>query len=369
MPADPGPRFGPEFTFGNTETADHHAFIGRARTHLIDGQNPEAQFLNENGLFISPEGWDFTVVSDLGVAEVRMGPMTASDFRKYASNIQDAIFESAANVGMFPQLYLGGGHINVDVHYFAPKPPVLLRNFLVDRINHSEMALGIMNYDTNNSASYSMANSLRDGIRKVVAKFDEGFYGDIHYPSSETLATFLAELKKISAYDDIRVLWGHPNRTDKSSEISFQDSDPFKGQGRVEIRAVRPQASVDVWVRQIELIRDRIFFLERNFSGPIPFAPWYTLPTHQSVAPFKLIPPVAPLRAMQAFYVYVKESGHRWQDHRDYVWPQWTMRNSKRPLEPSELEKFEATAWFKEQEGLKTAPDLCAALLWHPPGR
>lgn len=351
---DEGPVFGPEFTFPDSSEEAFRDLLEHARDHLIDNQPDGEKFTLSDDKLTSPNGWSFTVAKDPQVIEVRMKPMTAAQFAKFASDIQDAIFVSAANLGFFPAHYLGGGHINVDIGYFQSKPPVLLRNFIVDWLNHSELSMGIFNYDTNNATSYGLLPDFRRQVSDILAKFDAGDLGDIYTPSREVVFRLLNPLGAVkSAPDELRGLWNNRlERSTKSSELSFVDTGFIDMPGRIEIRAVRPQASVAVWVRQITLIRDRIRYLERNFTGPIPYAPWAAFDSDLDFPKFKLDPPISAQEAMRRFYVFVEEAGHRWADHRDYLWPKWIYPADPK-VEATELEKFEASSWFQCRELLQ----------------
>ena len=111
-------------------------------------------------------------------------------------------------------------------------------------------------------------------------------------------------------------------------------------EARIEIRAVRPQASMNVFVRQIDLFQHRFDYLA-TLDHPIPLAPMIPVEPLK-VDIHKLTPPVSAQDALRAFYQYVRESGLRWRDHRDYLWPQW--------ISGGELEKFESSPWFENQE-------------------
>lgn len=349
--ADRGPRFGPEFTFG-PENMD--AFYNRLDQHLLHDQPRGAKFKKISiADYESPNGWTIDIMPDHGVAEVRMAPMFVDEYERYAADIQDAIFVSAANEGMFPLLYQGGGHINLDVGYFEKQPPVLLRNFLVDWWNHSELALGVFSYDTHNGISLSQATGVRRGVARVIRQFDDGEFGSIQRTNSRTVLRFLQALNEEfhGGEDPFVQLWtknGH--RWVKDYEISFEDSTGLEGRRRIEIRSVRPQSSMDVWLRQISLIRDRIFYLKKRFGRePIAIEPSYQFPAHleKKAKAFKLNPPIDPQEALRGFYTYLTEAGHTWSDHRDYLWPQWTIKPTDGP---SELARFEKSTWFKKQE-------------------
>lgn len=378
--SDAGPLFGPEFTFPvSTEDSIEH-LVDRMALHLIGAQPAGAKFRysKEGNSFRSPNGWSFDVVSDPGVAEIRMNPMTVADFERYAKDIHDAVFVSAYNQGMFPELYLGGGHINVDVNYFVRKPPVLLRNFLVDRMNHSELSMGIMNYDTRNAISLSLTDKTREEMVEIIKRFDSGEMGKIDVPSELTVQALLVSLNTVMRgntdhffedwttdaeyeYGDWMAVYEaqhsrvkvNPGRISKQYEISLDDccgNDP--SHWRIELRAIRPQASMDVWTRQIRLIRDRIFFLESAFgTKPIPMKRSYGIPIGARVLDYKFDPPIPAEKAFRDFYIFVEESGHLWSDHRDYLWPKWMFR--QHPNEMSDLEKFESSHWFQCRELLK----------------
>lgn len=351
--ADDGPMFGPEFTFYDPDENRFTELLNKASLHLIEGQPEGAKFKLDNATLISPNGWHFTVMRDFGVVEVKMKPMTVKAFEKFSADINDAIFVSASNLGLYPALYQGGGHINLDVGYFASKPPLVFRNFIVDLINHAELSLGVFNYDTCNATSYSLLNDLRGHVQRIVARFDAGEFGDIRVPSPEVLYKLIDPLKNSQMFPDVfRALWkSNIQRGTKSTAISFANAGNMIFPGRLEIRSVRPQASLDVWLRQIRLIRDRIAYIERSFHEPIPFAPWYVLPRGEDAQKILLTPPVSAHEAMRHFYMYIEGAGHKWADHRDYLWPQWIFPQPG--SDKTELQKFEDSSWFRCRELLK----------------
>ncbi len=136
-------KFGPEFTF-----MPDNAFIvespeRRFHDHLIVDQPDGAKFrFMRDGIqserYTSPNGWWFNFYTDSGGYEVGMSPMTVGAYKKFAVDIQDAVFVTMANSGYFPALWQGGGHINVDLVPFR-RNPMLFRNFVVDLFSHNEL--------------------------------------------------------------------------------------------------------------------------------------------------------------------------------------------------------------------------------------
>lgn len=333
--------FGPEFTFGKIDNtpADPRMMIARMDSHLIDGQSPGAKFHRSpkrDGRTVryeSPNGWNATVGRDSGVVEVQMKPMTVEMFAKFQRDIQDAIFASAANTDQWPLLWRGGGHINLSFKTFE-NDPILFRNFIVDCYNHNELFMGVLGYDTHNALSWNMHPERRAALEKVIESFDRGNY-EFH------LTRFAEDLSHALNQTGIapEMLWENEIRVPREFAINFG----WVSGGRLEIRAVRPQASVDMWVRQIRLIRNRLKYLQK-LKHPLAIEQRVSV---QPIDPQKHVenPPVDPQAALRSFYIYVTESGEKWRDHRDYLWPQWGWSG--------EIKKFERSHWFRQQQSLR----------------
>jgi hypothetical protein len=366
---DPGPVFGPEFTFSR-EGATSQDLVEHMKKHLVQSQPQGEKFeyqpkptVSRAATFTSPNGWTVSVMNDgVAVVEVTMRPMVVDDFERFSSDIQDAIFVSAQKLDMWPAPFRGGGHINMDLNYFRDRP-ILLRNFLVDQVNHSELSLGIMNYDTNNAVPIA-TTGLLDEFKRAIRTFDAEIAQKIIPEDPDPLTALMKILNhRFGTTDsDYNSFWGNDwRRVFKSSSLAFYNSviQPNPTGHRIEIRAVRPQASLNTWIRQIKLIRDRLRYLDRTFGNqliPIDIRV-AILPT--SLSERKLIPPVNPQDAFREFYIFVQESGHQWSDHRDYLWPVWTFRQEDQSS--SELERFESSPWFRAQEQLQSGE--CKTLL------
>ena len=341
--------YGPEFTvtsnYGDVRTGEDLALNKKLIEHLIENQPEGAKFRQNIKLgyppldrYESPNGWWFAFRTDPGVIEIQMKPMTVKDFKKYQSDMQDAIFVSAANVGLFPWDYQGGGHINIGVGAFDGNP-LLLRNFIVDYFNHNELALGVLNYDTLNAASLSIQNSNSiEAVQELLNRFDQNEFGNNY----SGVRRFLGDLNFFrSRSSDFFAHHGRGKNTDMSFDAAAS------GDERIEIRAVRPQKSIDRWVKQIELLDARINYLAK-IKTPIPLKfkvnvkPFPTNPTHEELQYRRFNPPVDPQEALRAFYEYVNESGLKWSDYVSDLWPKW--------IADGEVKKFEASKWFKRRE-------------------
>jgi hypothetical protein len=346
--------FGPEFTFSGPE--DECIALGciskRQVAHLVDGQPPGAKFFYEDraNRFTSPNGWSFTTSRDPGVVEVQMSPLPLQEWERYQHDMQDAIFVSAANEGWFPALFRGGGHINIGIAELRDASPLLLRNFLADLFNHSELFMGIFNYDTNNALPYPLyATEARENIQRAFRRFDAGYIS-----LADLLNTVDAE--QCAQSDDLGTyVWSLSTRN-KYTAVSLINVTKVAG-GRLELRGVRPQASMDVWVRQIRLIYKRLVYLSR-INRPIPIQPIVPLaePIVRRMDGHGLNPPVDPQKALAAFHQYVMEAGEHWQDHKDYLWPEW--------LTDGEVRRYERSQDFKrlQRQSCAQALELAPAI-------
>lgn len=319
--------FGPEFTF---EDDGHFGniliLIKKMQDHLIDGQPEGAKFENIGGHFLSPNGWSFFVTTDPGVAEITVSPMTAEEWEKFVPDIQDAIFVSAANMGMFPQDYLGGGHISVDIAHFENNP-LLLRNFLADLINHNELFMGALNYDVQNSASpFLYKENNLNLVKNIFKQFDTNYRRrSSPRQKNRLLNRFLIELR--DAFHSQDVIFFKTNV--RAIRIQNELDNSGRPKGRIEIRGIRPQKSADMFLRQIRLLKGRIEYLSK-IKKPIQIQAQVAIAENLDLWDAELNdkyylwnPPVDPIKAIANFHKYVTESGEDWANHQDYLWPRW----------------------------------------------
>jgi hypothetical protein len=359
------PIFGPEFTFirydANIEkyveatTVDLNQLIHWLAQHLITNQPKNEKFKRQEvetsitplyrDTFYSPDGWSFTAKPDQGVIEVTMSPKTYNEFLKHAANIQDAIFASASHESLYPALFTGGGHISIDRTLFDNNA-LLFRNFIVDFCNHNELAMGVLNYDTNNALPFYLLNPNKiEKISKAIERFDASYNPSPFRQKMQvdTLSEDISQiLKAASDYDLFNWNLIGFTRTNKYHALGFLHFH----EGRLEVRAARPQASFDVFLRQIRLFRNRLKFLSQ-IRKPLKLRPHVKIQLHRPDRDDRFDPPVDPQEALRAFYIYVTEAGENWHDHRDYIWPAWVYPLT--PVEP-ELIRFERSEWFRLQK-------------------
>lgn len=206
--------------------------------------------------------------------------------------------------------------------------------------NHNELFMGVFGYDTNNALpALLLDQTALNQVRHTIQKFDQGDYSN----NADGQREFLDNLRSAAGLskDGFRSGWDRrsPSR-DKTSAFSLYRTDAVSP--RLELRAVRPQANMDMWIHQIELFERRILFLKQI---RVPFRIRPLVPLEQPMIATKenhlLNPPVNPQEALKAFFIFVAECGLNWKDHTSYLWPKW--------ISDGEVEKFENSAWFHKQ--------------------
>lgn len=326
--------FGPEFTFSDpTVTPDDfdafriYDFLNLVKIRFIQIQPEGSKFLIEGDWIISPNNWAFYTSTDPGVVEVNTDPLTVAKFEKYAVEMQDAIFGSAARIGLYPQPFLGGGHINIDFEYLRRRP-LLFRNFLADLlVNHAELFMGIFGFDTNNALPLIMSSkSAFAAIARAFEAFDTGSDPDLN--KLEELIAAIEDIITSFDTDPYMEAWHGENDLQRSEKYySVRMNLKEDSASTIELRGVRPQKSMDVWIRQIRLLRNRLRYLDRlNVPVPLklPFNIDKSFPRSGKVSKKQMLnPPISARTALKNFKIFVEESGETIEDHLDYVWPDW----------------------------------------------
>lgn len=285
----------------------------------------EQNLINEDRWeFVTPDNVKFWLGVDPAILEIGTSPMTLQEFKTHKDQIQKMIFDDTKSIGLEPQLFAGGGHINIGLEQFHNKR-LLLLNFLIDFYNHPELSMGVFGYDTNN------AINLRQALYNI-----QKLYMDFQHLARVRDRSYYAFLLKLEtrltpAIADPFFKYWSAQRPSANLEayrggnvaIQLRNNTEKMSGYRIEIRAVRPQASADQWIRMIELLQARINYLEQ-FDELLPIKKKPLRIQHKG--PLKNLlwnPPVDEQQALENFHKYVTESGLDWKDHQDYLWPNW----------------------------------------------
>jgi hypothetical protein len=306
----------------------------------------------------SPSGWYAALGVDPGVLEWTTNPMTLQQFQNFKNEIQEVIFTIPGEIGLGPALFAGGGHINVGLGPFS-SDRLLLRNFVVDLLNHSELFLGVFNHDTNNAISpwllkVSDLNRIIDFLKSPPEVLQSMELEDFMWKMENSFNVYTND----PYLDYFRPLTAHYFHV-RNTGVAFcfrQDKHIYQdqrlGSWRMEIRAVRPQTSMDVFLNQIELIQKRVDFLSRQ-SDYLQLQNRLQIDFRGRVEDRVYNPPVDPQAALQSFYEFVTESGLRWEDHQSYLWPWW--------ITSGELARFNSGLEYARATQLRS----CQSLLGH----
>lgn len=373
------PIFGPEFTFAfwdqnnnemkSADLSNFSDYIKHLDKKLVKSPLAADRFTRRAKsptdkhsyvYYTSPHNWFFLVTRDQGVIEINMSPQTYRFNFLHQAEMQKAIFEMAYELSLYPALFLGGGHINLDTEIFL-KDPMLFRNFFVDFCNHSELAMGILGYDTNNALPYALnPPEKKKLIKNAIQDFDREYAKNKKSNRATTEYLSAALTRAFNTNYSDKFDWTNEPDDSRFSKYHALSMYHFVG-GRIEIRSVRPQFSFDVYLRQTRLLRNRLKYL-KDLKGPIPFKSKVAATLNRPGRDDRFDPPINAQKALKSFYQYVTESGEQWQNHRDYLWPEW-VSPAGRDIETSELYRFEHSDWFLQQESKSEKQRGCKQIL------
>lgn len=245
---------------------------GRCRIEILND--------NPNYRVVYPDGFYFAVKWDANTVEVTTKPSTSNELLSQRARVQSDLFDTAASVGLHPPpigSVLGAGHVSIGLDSFRGDARRLL-DFIVDFTNHSELSNGILNRDFDNAAPLSADPLLLARLAKLKALVDSG---------------------DITTVEELLVLFWNEEIQDgnwKRMALSIT-------KGRVEIRSVRAQQSMDHFVKLVRLFEARMKYLEKH---PRP--------------KLSLLPPIDdPAQAAENFHRYVTESGLDWKEYVELI--------------------------------------------------
>ncbi len=233
--------------------------------------------------FTYPGGWYFQVNSDFTAVEIQMSPLDSEEIERVKTILQRDLFEAAKGLGLKPPTFdlVSGGHINISFDKAFKDNPRLLRNFMVDQFNHSELATGVFLNDPFNARSPMNSSRKRKMLASIIERFDRGEITT----STELSREFMRVIGKNKGFIDLGTI-----------------IDPHipEGTKRVEVRAHRAQKNADEYLKLTQLYDKRLAYLE-SLETDIAF--------------IDKPPAILARRKIESFYRFVTESGADWNDY------------------------------------------------------
>jgi hypothetical protein len=214
--------------------------------------------------FTYPDGWWFQVALDPGVIEIQTRPSSYERFHEMIPRMQKDIFGAAAaeGVNMFPHQNTGDGHFHIDIEEAFEGNRLWFRNYLVDKMNHPELAKGVMQsgtyFHTLNAPPLAEVGEEAQGrFAQVIADFDAD--------PSMTIKDLIKNVNE-KVYTET-----HPGATSVRSDFPRKyQAVNLQHEETVELRYPRPQKSAEDFVRMIGYEEARIKYI-RKIAHPIPF--------------------------------------------------------------------------------------------------
>lgn len=309
------PIFGFELTFTNTNLRrrvdtfglepERHAIADRLLELCPLCQKTELKTQYFSPIRIDfPDGMWITISRDPHVVEVQTKPMNSQAIHAARDQFQ-MLFDACAHVGLRPHQNTGGGHLNIDYHR-SFSSDLHRRNFIVDLFNHPELALGAHEFDLYNARPFVLlSEKAKTSFSRSLAAFDAGYMRFLDFLNNIDKSVYRHPKNPVEYWDR------HSSLLHKRMALSFDSvctktAEP-KSAWRFEIRAVRPQSSVDRMLSDIALYRARIRYLS-TFEAPLRLE-------NQTFATTRDL--------RQHFRRFVEESGLDWNDYTSYPPKDW----------------------------------------------
>jgi len=305
-------KFGPEWTFTNQE------MIREGRKLEQDGDKKQVDYLealaqrlsekfpnlksSDKRKFQLSEDFWFFLDTDSWVIEVNSSPMTTREFQMYMPLIQETLFETAKEVGLTPHERLVGGHIHLDIPSHFNNDQLLIRNFIVDLYNHSELFMGVLEHDYMNAPPVTtLGTEALKELRIILKEF-----GDM---KGRKFSEFFRAIND-RVYNTGQSIKG--NSKDQAINIERYST--------IEIRGFRPQQSAEHYLDMIKLLEARIKYLKtkkepiqfigRNQENKISYHETNKLAIYETTVSAK--------KRAQTYYKYVTEAGLDWEIYKKY---------------------------------------------------
>ncbi|MEN0057214.1 MAG: hypothetical protein AAGB31_00130 [Bdellovibrio sp.] len=277
-----GVRFGIEWTFTNKEIIAEAKKEGNYAVALFSNTNARDKLLKKilkkcstctlatesNRYFDNEPKYNIqfnleTAVSidiDPWVIEIN-GHAVAKDFQKNAE-FYKLIFQSADEIGLHPHERIGGGHIHIDFKTAFQGDEQKARNFIVDLLNHPELAMGLLSKDFLNAAPLAMLpQNQQELFQEILTKYDAG-----RISFDQFIVEINEKVYQVS-YDEF-----DPEPSKKYQAVNLTRAGSHSKARTIELRFFRPPKSFEEFLLQIDLIERRIEFVNQ-ISGRIAYIP------------------------------------------------------------------------------------------------
>ncbi len=264
---------------------------------------PECR-IDSNGKVEVNDAFWFKIGSDPWVLEATAQPMTLEGLERNRAPIQNAVWDAASDAGLMPHWRIGNGHLHLDIASHFGEDAVLFRNFVADLANRPELFMGALSMDFLNAPPLAVLMSeQRRAFARLLERFDRGGM------SIQQFKTAMNELVYDGTFNK-RYL--HP----KSYPAKYQALN-LRHDHTVEVRGLKPQASMDEHLKIVRLFESRIESLKKE-KGPIPYVPkdYSQAVQERSVRAMEFYSTsLDPQKVRDEFRRFVEAAGLNWSDY------------------------------------------------------
>jgi hypothetical protein len=337
--AEARPTFGAEFEFTNwpmmeDDNLGAHGLTvdgleekaARAFRAKVMEKCPTCQIVDESYKFgmatkvIYPDGWWFRISMDPSCVEIQTKPATHAELTAISDRIDDHIFETAGELGLFPDEDTGAGHLNFGATSTFGDDPNLFLSYAADFANHPELSHGAWGLDRLNAPAMSeLKQTQRDAFLKIMKD-----------ARAKKIATTKDAAYRVESevYTETTMPGGRGAYHYQAMSVKRLNNANFPTiDAPVEIRSIYPQFGASDFIKLSELVEKRVAYLKKNNSPLI-----YLNLREKNLRPQVIV---------DRYYAYLSEMGASWKRYRS------TMGAQLQYLKPGDFVKGKIT-WAPE---------------------
>lgn len=196
--------------------------------------------------FPSMDNWYVIVSTDPACIEVQTKPLTLAEFRRHGPRIQRLVFDAATAVGLKVKYDGSAAHIHIGIAETFGENLKFFRNFVVDFMNHPELASGVLANDHANAPPLAALKAKQKAaFDRVIRQVDRG--------EITTIDEFKDALNE-KVYTETVEDWG-PAEKYQALNVNHEMT--------AEVRSIDMPENVPAFIGTLELLEARLTHVEK----------------------------------------------------------------------------------------------------------
>lgn len=265
-----------------------------------------------NKIYLNDDFW-VEINVDAAVIEVNTIPHDRELYNKNKIAVKKYVFDVAESLGLTAHANIGGGHVHMDYASHFGHDLLVLRNFVVDFMNHPELFMGILSHNYFYAPPLAvMGPESVERFKILLQEFDRG--------EIKNFTDFFERMNQVvykNAYDFRLGLGGIGNANiAKHQLLNVEHEETF------EVRGFAAQVSAEHYDLMLQLLEARLDYI-KGFDRPInyiekDFSQLINLKA-EGASVYKSETSLPMDLRLQVFQKYLYEAGLSYEDYQGFV--------------------------------------------------